>query len=452
MERNAIDLGTVDVPKLFRRMFLPTLFGMLSISAVTAVDGIFIGHGVGSDGIAAVNLCVPVMMVFTGLGLMMGVGCSVVAAVHLSRSQARAARINVTQALAFVSAVTVAATTLIVVFARQTALAMGSSERLLPLVVDYLQWFMPSMVFQMWVSISLFIIRLDGAPRVAMWCSVVSAALNVVLDYIFIFPLGWGVRGAAFATSLSVATGGVMALGYLLFFARTLRPERVKLSAKSMRLTARNLGYQCRIGSSTLLGELTLAMLMYVGNVTFMRYLGDDGVGAFGVACYYTPFVFMVGNAIAQSAQPILSYNYGVGNFERVWQAGRLAVRTAVVCGGVVMLVFMAVPDGLVGLFLGSGGEAARIAIDGLPYFSAGFIFFVVNLAVIGYNQSLERMAVSTSFALLRGALFLVPSFMVMPLVAGTAGIWMAMPVSEFLTTLAIVAYYGARRMRRRSA
>lgn len=452
MERNAIDLGTVDVPKLFRRMFLPTLFGMLSISAVTAVDGIFIGHGVGSDGIAAVNLCVPVMMVFTGLGLMMGVGCSVVAAVHLSRSQARAARINVTQALAFVSAVTVAATTLIVVFARQTALAMGSSERLLPLVVDYLQWFMPSMVFQMWVSISLFIIRLDGAPRVAMWCSVVSAALNVVLDYIFIFPLGWGVRGAAFATSLSVATGGVMALGYLLFFARTLRPERVKLSAKSMHLTARNLGYQCRIGLSTLLGELTLAMLMYVGNVTFMRYLGDDGVGAFGVACYYTPFVFMVGNAIAQSAQPILSYNYGVGNFERVWQAGRLAVRTAVVCGGVVMLVFMAVPDGLVGLFLGSGGEAARIAIDGLPYFSAGFIFFVVNLAVIGYNQSLERMAVSTSFALLRGALFLVPSFMVMPLVAGTAGIWMAMPVSEFLTTLAIVAYYGARRMRRRSA
>lgn len=452
MERNAIDLGTVDVPKLFRRMFLPTLFGMLSISAVTAIDGIFIGQGVGSDGIAAVNICVPVMMVFTGLGLMMGVGCSVVAAVHISRGQTRAACINVTQALGFITAVTVAATTLIVLFPAPTARAMGSSEHLLPLVVDYLQWFMPSMVFQLWCSIGLFVIRLDGAPRVAMWCSVVPAALNVVLDYIFIFPLGWGVRGAAFATSLSVATGGVMVMTYLLFFARTLRPERVKLSVKSMRLTLRNLGYQCRIGSSTLLGELTLAMLMYVGNVTFMRYLGDDGVGAFGVACYYTPFVFMVGNAIAQSAQPILSYNYGVGNFDRVWQAGRLAVRTAVVCGGVVMLVFMAAPRGLVGLFLGTDGAAARIAIEGLPYFAAGFIFFVVNLAVIGYNQSLERMAVSTSFALLRGALFLVPSFALMPLVAGTAGIWLAMPVSEFLTTLAVLAYYGARRMRRRHA
>lgn len=421
MERNSIDLGTLDVSTLFRRMFFPTLFGMLSISAVTAVDGIFIGHGVGSDGIAAVNICVPVMLLFTGFGLLMGVGCSVVAAVHISRSQAR---------------------------------AMGSSEHLLPMVVDYLQWFMPSMVFQLWCSIGLFIIRLDGSPRVAMWCSVVPAALNVVLDYIFIFPVGWGVRGAAFATSLSVATGGVMVMAYLLFFARTLRPERVKLSVKSLRLTLRNLGYQCRIGSSTLLGELTLAMLMYVGNVTFMRYLGDDGVGAFGVACYYTPFVFMVGNAIAQSAQPILSYNYGAGNFERVWQAGRLALRTAVLCGGIVMLVFMTVPRGLVDLFLGgdgAGGAAARIAAEGLPYFASGFIFFVVNIAVIGYNQSLERMAVSTSFALLRGALFLVPSFIIMPRVAGEAGIWAAMPVSEFLTTLSIIAYYGVRRMRRRA-
>ena len=155
----------------------------------------------------------------------------------------------------------------------------------------------------------------------------------------------------------------------------------------------------------------------------------------------------MVGNAIAQSAQPILSYNYGAGNFERVWQAGRLALRTAVLCGGIVMLVFMAVPRGLVDLFLGgdgAGGAAARIAAEGLPYFASGFIFFVVNIAVIGYNQSLERMAVSTSFALLRGALFLVPSFIIMPRVA-------AMPVSEFLTTLSIIAYYGVRRMRRRA-
>lgn len=105
--------------------------------------------------------------------------------------------------------------------------------------------------------------------------------------------------GAAFATAISVSVGGVIVVVYLSFFARTLRFCPLKRSHKSLRLSLRNVGYQCRIGSSALLGEATLAMLMFVGNLTFIHYLGDDGVGAFGIACYYIPFVFMVGNAIA---------------------------------------------------------------------------------------------------------------------------------------------------------
>jgi len=148
-----------------------------------------------------------------------------------------------------------------------------------------------------------------------------ASLLNVVLDWLFIFPLGWGVMGAAFATAISVSVGGVIVVVYLSFFARTLRFCPLKRSRKSLRLSLRNVGYQCRIGSSALLGEATLAMLMFVGNLTFMHYLGDDGVGAFGIACYYIPFVFMVGNAIAQSAQPIISYNFGAGVRERVIEA-----------------------------------------------------------------------------------------------------------------------------------
>lgn len=106
-------------------------------------------------------------------------------------------------------------------------------------------------------------------------------------------------------------------------------------------MSLRNVGYQCRIGSSALLGEATLAMLMFVGNLTFMHYLGDDGVGAFGIACYYIPFVFMVGNAIAQSAQPIISYNFGAGVRERVIEAAQIALATAVVCGAAVTAVFI---------------------------------------------------------------------------------------------------------------
>ena len=290
-----------------------------------------------------------------------------------------------------------------------------------------------------------FSVLIDAKNRV-MWCSVISALLNVLLDWLFIFPLGWGVMGAAFATAISVSVGGGIAVWYLLCRARSLSLCPLKGSRKSLRLSLRNVGYQCRIGSSALLGEATLATLMFTGNQVFMRYLGDDGVGAFGIACYYIPFVFMVGNAIAQSAQPIISYNFGAGASGRVIQARRIALATAVVCGMTAMGLFVCCPRILVGFFLDTDTPAALIAIEGFPLFASGFVFFIVNLTVIGYYQSLERVRAATTFALLRGFVLLVPAFLLLPRVAGISGIWLAMPLSELLTCAVIAVFYNLRR------
>ena len=300
----------------------------------------------------------------------------------------------------------------------------------------------------LWTAVALFVIRLDGAPNLAMACSLTSAVLNVFLDWLFMFPFGWGIMGAAFATSLSTAAGGVIAVAYLLFFARRLRVVRVRVGWRALRAAARDLAGQCRVGSSSLLAEATLAVLTFMGNYVFMSYLGDDGVGAFGIACYYTPFVFMVGNAIAQSAQPIISYNFGLKAWPRVRAAERVALRTAVVCGLVVTAGFVFFARELVGLFVPLDNAAARLAVEGFPYFSAGFVFFILNLAVIGYFQSLERMRPATVFALLRGVAWLVPSFLLLPGLLGTRGIWLALSVSELLTFLCVAVFFAVRRRR----
>ena len=433
MNRDAIDFENGRVSTLFRRILIPTLLGSLAISAVTAIDGIFIGHGVGADGVAAVNIVVPVYQIMSGLGLMVGAGCSVVSSIHVGRRKLQAARMNVTQALVGTSLLCALISLLIWLWPTETARLLGSSESLLSQVRDYLLWIVPCFVFQMWSFIGLFIIRLDGAPKVAMWCNVIPCVLNAVLDWLFIFPLGMGVKGAAIATGLSIAVGGIMALGYLLFFAHSLHPARVKWSRKSLRLSLRNIGYQCRIGSASLLGEMTLAVLTFVGNLTFMHYLGDEGVGAFGIACYYSPFFFMIGNAVAQSAQPIISYDFGTGRSHRIRQALRLMLATSAGFAVAVILGFILFPRPLTALFVDPHSQAGLLAIEGFPYFAAGILFYILNIALTGYYQSLENMRRATLIVLLR-TILLIPCFLLLPLWLGVPGIWLAMPVAEMLT------------------
>lgn len=452
MNRDAINFETEKVSVLFRKLLIPTLLGSLSISAVTAIDGIFVGHGVGASGVAAVNIAVPIYQIMSALGLTMGVGCSVVASIHLSRKNTRAAQLNSTQAIAFSSIVAALISVLVLIFPRQSALLLGASETLLPQVEDYLRFIMPCFVFDMWCMIGLFIIRLDGSPKYAMWCNLIPSALNVLLDWIFIFPLGMGVKGAAIATGLSISVGGLMAMAYLLFFAKELRLVRLKRSVKSFRLAVRNLGYQAKLGSSTLLGELILASFVFLGNIVFMKYLGDDGVGAFGIACYYTPFFFMIGNAVAQSAQPIISYNYGASRWDQVRQARRLLLITASSIGLLATAMFVGIPRQLVALFIETDSRAAQIAIQGFPYFAMGIVFYILNVAVIGYYQSIEKSRKANSLVILRGFVLLIPAFFLLPELLGERGIWLAMPVAEIISSVVILSMLLWNRTRLRQS
>lgn len=449
MQSDSLDLGTVNIPTLFRSYFIPTLFGMLSLCAVTTIDGVFVGQGVGSDALAAVNICIPPTMLMMGVALMLGVGASVVASIHLANNNIKAARVNSTQALVVATIVVLLFLVVALIAPAKTGAILGSSDTLMPLVLDYMPWIFMTCLFQIWAGIGLFVVRLDGSPRYAMWCNVLPGLLNIVLDYLFIFPLNMGIAGAGIATFISCFVGGAMVLIYLFRFASKLRLINLKVSAEGIVSGARNIFYQCKIGVSALLGEATMGMLMLVGNIVFMHYMGDAGVGAFSIACYYCPFVFMIGNAIAQSAQPIISYNYGLGSKQRVVATECLAIKTALLCGILVTLAFVFVPSPMVHLFLSGDVPAVKIAIDGFPIFAMAFVFFIFNLTAIGYFQSVEKSVPSVVFALLRGVIFLIPAFVVMPILLGNKGIWMALSVSEILTSISVVGYYIYNKVRK---
>lgn len=444
--KDCIDFGSMEIPRLFRKLLIPTVLGMVFSAVFVITDGIFVGKGIGSDALAAVNITAPLFLINTGVGLMFGVGASVVASIHLSQGKVKTARINVTQAVAVSSLLLAVLWGVVCMFAPQVAVLLGSSERLLPLAVEYMYWSVPFFIFSALLSSGMFFVRLDGSPVYAMVCNAVPAVINIVLDYVFIFICGWGMLGAALATSLGYIIGAAMILVYLGRKKNVLHFCPIKWSKKSRQLTRRNVKYMCRLGLSTFLCEAAIASMMFAGNYVFIAYLGEDGVAAFSIACYFFPIIFMVYNAIGQSAQPILSYNFGAGYAGRVRYAFRLALITAVSCGVVFFALTALFNHQIVGMFIDRSYPAYDIAVAGLPLFASGFIFFAVNIVSIGYFQSVERARPAMLVTVLRGFVFMVICLFGLPLLLKVPGIWLAVPLAEALTFLVITTIYWRKR------
>ncbi len=436
--RDSIDFGTTKVSHLFRRLFIPTLLALLASVLLNLADGIFVGRGVGSDALAAINIAAPVFLISTGIALMMGSGVSVVAAIHMSRGNQKAANINVTQAFTVGTLLMAVILVLVNISPETTCMLFGGSPRLAPLVATYLQTVAVSMLLCVVLNIGMFVIRLDGSPKFAMVANVLTAMVNIFLDWLFVFPLGMGIAGAGIATSLSTVLGAMVVVWYFCGHSNKIRLYKPKFSPTALRLTMRNVGYITRLGLPTFIAETAMSCMMIVGNFMFMSRLHEEGVAAFSVACYLFPLVFMFGNAIAQTALPIVSYNHGQGDEQRVRQALRISLWLSVGAGLLMSAMGVALAPALVGLFLDSSLPAYAIGAHGLPIFALVCLFFTPNIVLIGYLQSMERASLSTLLMLLRGYIFVIPAFILLPAMMGDEGLWMAVPLSEALTLLVI--------------
>ncbi|MGN0232931.1 MAG: MATE family efflux transporter [Bacteroidaceae bacterium] len=446
--RDALDFAHEPVGRLFRQMFFPTLLGLVSMVVLNITDGAFVGRGVGSDALAAVNIVAPLFMLSGGVGLMLGIGCSVVASIHLSHNNRHAADLNLTQGILASVMTGIIMGALVYSGQERVCRIFGCTDRLMPLACSYLRWIAVFMPLNMFGTTAMFMVRLDGSPRFAMAINCTAAALNIFLDWLFVFPLHFGLQGAAMATVISFGLCTLPVCFYVTRLSHSVRLCRIKLSATSRRLTRRNLGYQCRVGFSALLGELAIASVLVVGNHTFMNRMGEDGVAAYSVACYCLPIAFMMGNAITQSVQPIVSIAYGRGDQIRMHSATRIAVFTAVFTGLLGML-FIGTGGSIVSsTFLPVSTYAFTLCCHGLPLFSLAFLFITINIALIGYMQSTEQSSAATLFTILRGFVICIPCFIVLPMLAGNDGLWLALPLAEALTTISIAVAWRTGMIR----
>lgn len=444
--KDNIDFGKDNVRALFNKLFYPTLLGMVFSMVLNVTDGIFVGRGIGSIALAAVNIAAPLFTISGGIALMLGMGGSVVASIHLSKGNLRTARIVATQSVSASAVILIIISAVLLLWPEPVLRLFGCSDTMLPYARDYLMTFSPFMFANGLILSSEFFIRLDGGPKYAMAGSIFAALLNIVLDYLFIFPFGWGLHGAALATGISMVAAAVFLLAYMFRSKHTVRFTTFKVSTiRAWMHTLRNCGYMCKLGFSTMFAQFAVALLIIVGNNIFVRLGGDTAVAAFSVVCYLMPILFMVYDAVAMAAQPVQSYNYGIGDFARVRKAFKVAIVTGICYALFVVVCSTLLAPVVVYLFIDPADPANTLAIEGLRLSSIGFVPMAVNIIVMSYFQSVERVVPAAVISVLRGVVLMLLCMFTLSHFWGIDGAWLAIPASETLTMLVTLTFLNRK-------
>lgn len=426
----------------FARYASLNVLGMIGLSCYILADTYFISVGMGADGLAALNLAIPVYSFINGSGLMVAMGGGTKYSIRQNQGEPEEAD------RAFSSSVLLAAGFAVLFFMvglflpGPLARLLGADGTVFEMTRTYLQvilLFSPMFLFN---NLFLCFVRNDGAPQLAMTAMVVGSLSNVVLDYVFIFPLGLGIFGAALATGVAPVVSMLILSSYRLqkrnhFHLRLSRP-RVRLLAGI-----------CSAGVPSLITELSSGVVMIAFNAILLVICGSVGVAAYGVIANLSLVVIAIFTGISQGIQPLLSRHYGSGHRRELGAILRYALLTAI---GIAAAVYAAtfLWAGPVTTLFNSEGNAQlqQIAELGLRLYFIGCPFAGVNIILSVYFASIEQPVPGQVIALLRGFAIILPMAFALAAAFGLDGVWCAFPVTEaIVTVVGAVLYRKARHL-----
>ena len=425
-------LGYLPIGRLLMQFSVPSVISMLVNAVYNIVDQIFIGQGVGVLGNAATTVAFPIMTIALAFSTLLGSGGCAYAAIKMGEGRAQEAdrTLNNQFVLTLVSGILLAVLGL--VFLRPLLVCFGASEAILPYAWDYTSVILMGLPFST-VSVALSsMARTDGSPKLSMYGILIGAGLNTVLDPIYIFVFGWGVKGAALATITSQAISAVILVVYFMKYSRHMRLKR-----SAMRPSGLVCGKIMTLGISSGITQGVSCIMQVVMNNS-LRFYGDQtaiggdlALSAMGIVMKIAMILAAVAIGISIGAQPILGFNRGARHFHRVQRTYLLSVASATVAIAVGWLACQTMPHLILKLF-GDGNAAftefatrcMRIYLFGI--FVAGF-----QIVSTGYFQATGQPLKASLLSSLRQLLLLVPLLVILPLFLGLDGVLYAGPLAD---------------------
>ncbi|WP_342471775.1 MATE family efflux transporter [Metasolibacillus sp. FSL H7-0170] len=437
---NAIE--TRPVRPLFFSYLYPALIGMLLMSVNILVDGIFVSRGVGAAALAGVNIAVPIFSVLLSISLWIGMGGATLFSISLGEGNKQRAHQVFTLSFTMMIAIVTAIIALLLLNLKEVAYIFGADHTTYPYVQQYLHIILVFGLFYTIENLLSIFIRNDGSPKLAMVGLITTSVLNIIFNYIFIFMLDYGVKGCALATALSTIVG--MLVLFLHFFNKK---SELKFVRRFFHFgTMKKI---MTIGFPSFIVEASMALIIILFNITFLHYLGSNGVTAYAMVNYIHAVLLTVFFGIGMALQPLVSYHHGARLTKRLAALLKIGVKTAIIFGLLTAIIAMLFPAQLMSVFGNNSTEKIQyMAIQGFAQFAIGYVFLGVNMVFAEFFQSIEKIRLATIIMLLRSFILFIPVLLLLPQIFGAQAIWWTFPVVEGLTTLLIIIFIALRRQK----
>ena len=426
------------------RFTLPSVLMMVFTSVYSIVDGFFVSNFVGKTPFAAVNFIMPFLIMLGALGFMFGTGGSALIAITLGEGdKARAQRLF--SLFVYVTAVCgVILAALGIALLRPIAAWLGAEGPLLEQCVLYGRIILIALpTYMLQYEFQSFFVAAEK-PQLGLAFTVASGLTNIVLDMLLVGVWRGGLAGAAAATAISQAVGG---LGPVVYFAR---PNSSLMRLTSARLDMRALGKACVNGSSELMSNVSASIVGMLYNAQLMRFAGEDGVAAYGVLMYVNMIFMAAFIGYSVGAAPIVGYHYGAGNRQELKSLLRKSLGIVILCS----LAMCALAEGtggfLAALFVGYDPELLALTRRGFLIYSFSFLFAGIPIYGSSFFTALNNGGVSAFIAFLRTCLFQVAAVLILPVFWGIDGVWLSIVAAELLAMVVTVLCLGANRARYR--
>ncbi|AKB84504.1 MATE family efflux transporter [Methanococcoides methylutens] len=422
------ELAVESVGKLFRKFTLPAVAGFIIGGIQIIIDGLFIGNGVGSLGLASVTLTYPLLIVMMSIALMAGIGCATLVALELGKGD-RVRAHRVASDLLPIMVVIGAIFAIVGAFFTEPLLNfIGAKGEVFTLANEYLRIMYIGGIFFM-IGMGLDpLVRNDGRPMFAMKMALVSAVTNIVLDYLFVMRWELGMQGAAFATVIAFAVSAIVFTAY--FFSSH---ARLRLHLSDISPDLKIISGILKAGFPSFVMQMSLAILVMSYNFMLLKYGSEIAVSSYGVIEYSFSIFYMIFEGVSAGVQPIIGFNYGAKLYGRVYTAVRMAIGSCLAVGILGFVIMSTFPETIIQLFNRNDPELLVTAVEGMRIFMFGLMAEGVIISAGVYFQSVNKVRSSLFIHFGKFIVFVLPLLVILPMYYGLTGVWMANPLGQYM-------------------